>query len=177
MTNLEIFTILRPVVMLVTGVPECILADPNAQSPSGPYSSIRVRQSIRERGQANIRVTDLPDTREVRYDIRAQIICDVNIEFWRGDAMEYAEKLKECHKRPDVPWILKRQGLGWGGTEAVNNLTALQSGNFEQRAQITVRLLYEATTLVDVNRIEQVSLSVENENGAVLQSVDVTLSS
>lgn len=177
MTSLEIFAVLRPIIMLVTGVPECIFADPNAKSPTGPYSSVRVRQSIRERGQANIRVTDIPLTREVRYDIRAQIICDVNIEFWRGQAMEYAEKLKECHKRPDVPWILKRKGLGWGGTEAVNNLTALQSGNFEQRAQITVRLFYEATTLVDVNRIEQGSASVENESGTVLQSVDVNLSS
>lgn len=177
MTNSEIFAILRPIVMTVTGVPECILADPNAQAPVGPYASIRVRQAIRERGQANIRITDLPVTREVRYDIRAQIICDVNIEFWRGDAMEYAEKLKECHKRPDVPWQLYRNKLGWGGTDAVNNLTALQSANFEQRAQITVRLYYEALDIVDVNRIEQVSASVENEKGVTLQSVDVNLSS
>lgn len=177
MTNNEIFAILRPIVMTVTGVPECILADPNAQAPAGPYSSIRVRQAIRERGQANVRTIDLPLTREVRYDIRAQIICDVNIEFWRGNAMEYAEKLKECHKRPDVPWLLYRKGLGWGGTDAVNNLTALQSANFEQRAQITVRLYYEAIDIVDVNRIEQVSASVESETGTVLQSVDVNLSS
>lgn len=177
MTNLELFKILRPIVMTVTGVPECIMADPNAQAPLGDYASIRVRQAIRKRGQANIKVSDLPATREVRYDIRAQIICDVSVEFWRGNAMEYAEKLKECHKRPDVPWQLYRNGIGWVGTDAVNNLTALQSANFEQRAQITVRLYYEAVDIVDVNRIEQVSASVENETGTILQSVDVTISS
>lgn len=175
MTSEEIFAVLRPIVMTVTGVPECILADPNALAPVGPYASIRVRQAIRERGQANVKITDLAATRQVRYDIRAQIICDVSIEFWRGAAMEYAEKLKECHKRPDVPWILLRAGLGWVGTDAVNNLSALQSGNIEQRAQITLRLYYEALDIVDVNRIEQVSASVQNENGDTLQSVDVTI--
>lgn len=177
MTSLEIFKILRPIVMTVTGVPECILADPNAKSPTGPYASIRVRQSIRERGQANVTITDLPVPRQVRYDIRAQIICDVSIEFWRGNAMEYAEKLKECHKRPDVPWLLMRAGVGWGGTDAVNNLTALQSGNMEQRAQITVRLYYEAVDIVDVNNIERVVATVENEKAQTIQSVDVTVSS
>ncbi len=177
MTSLEIFKLLRPIVMNVTGVPECILADPNALAPTGPYASIRVRQAIRERGQANVRITDVPVTRQVRYDVRAQIICDVSVDFYRGAAMEYAEKLKECHKRPDVPWILMRAGLGWGGTDAVNNLTALQSGNFEQRAQITVRLYYEAVDIVDVNNIERVAAVVEDEKARFIQCVDVNLSS
>lgn len=177
MTNLEIFQLLRPIVMTVTGVPECIMADPNAKSPTGAYASIRVRQAIRERGQANVNITNLPETRQVRYDVRAQIICDVSVDFYRGTAMEYAEKLKECHKRPDVPWILMRAGVGWGGTDAVNNLTALQSGNMEQRAQITVRLYYESVDIVDVNNIERVKATVENEKGQTIQSVDVTVSS
>lgn len=177
MTSLEIFAVLRPIIMTVTGVPECILADPNAQAPTGPYASVRVRQAIRERGQANITITDLPVTREVRYNIRAQIICDVSVDFYRGTAMEYAEKLKECHKRPDVPWLLYRKQLGWGGTDAVNNLTALQSGNMEQRAQITIRLYYEAIDIVDVNRIERVSATIENEKAETIESVDVTISS
>ena len=177
MTSLEIFKILRPVIMTVTGVPECILADPNAIAPTGPYASIRVRQAIRERGQANITITDLPVPRQVRYDIRAQIICDVSVEFWRGNAMEYAEKLKECHKRPDVPWILMRAGLGWGSSDAINNLTALQSGNMEQRAQVTVKLYYEAVDIVDVNNIERVVAVTENEKAQTIQSVDVTIGS
>ena len=173
MTSLEIFKILRPILMTVTGVPECIMSDPNAQAPLGPYASVRVRQAIRERGQANVRITDVPVTRQVRYDVRAQIICDVSVDFYRGAAMEYAEKLKECHKRPDVPWILMRAGLGWGGTDAVNNLTALQSSNFEQRAQITVRLMYESSNIVDINNILSASISVQNENGDTLQSAEI----
>lgn len=159
MTNNEIFAALRPHILNVTGVSECILADPNGPSPDGPYASVRPRQSIRERGQANIIMTDgANDT--IVYEIRAQIVASCEINFFRGEAMQYAEMLKECHKRPDVCWPLWKAGIGWGGTEPVNNLTALQASNFEQRAQIIVKLLYEAVNTVTVNNILHVPFTI-----------------
>ena len=159
MTNNEIFAALRPHILNVTGVSECILADPNGPSPDGPYASVRPRQSIRERGQANIIMTDsVNDT--IVYEIRAQIVAACEINFFRGEAMQYAEMLKECHKRPDVCWPLWKVGIGWGGTEPVNNLTALQASNFEQRAQIIVKLLYEAVNTVTVNNILHVPFTI-----------------
>lgn len=159
MTNNEIFAALRPHILNVTGVSECILADPNGPSPDGAYASVRPRQSIRERGQANIIMTDgANDT--IVYEIRAQIVASCEINFFRGEAMQYAEMLKECHKRPDVCWPLWQTGIGWGGTEPVNNLTALQASNFEQRAQIIVKLLYEAVNTVTVNNILHVPFTI-----------------
>ena len=159
MTNNEIFAALRPHILNVTGVSECILADPNGPSPDGAYASVRPRQSIRERGQANIIMTDgANDT--IVYEIRAQIVASCEINFFRGEAMQYAEMLKECHKRPDVCWPLWKAGIGWGGTEPVNNLTALQASNFEQRAQIIVKLLYEAVNTVIVNNILHVPFTI-----------------
>lgn len=159
MTNNEIFAALRPHILNVTGVSECILADPNGPSPDGAYASVRPRQSIRERGQANIIMTDgANDT--IVYEIRAQIVASCEINFFRGEAMQYAEMLKECHKRPDVCWPLWQAGIGWGGTEPVNNLTALQASNFEQRAQIIVKLLYEAVNTVTVNNILHVPFTI-----------------
>lgn len=159
MTNNEIFAALRPHILNVTGVSECILADPNGPSPDGSYASVRPRQSIRERGQANIIMTDgANDT--IVYEIRAQIVASCEINFFRGEAMRYAEMLKECHKRPDVCWPLWKAGIGWGGTEPVNNLTALQASNFEQRAQIIVKLLYEAVNTVTVNNILHVPFTI-----------------
>ena len=159
MTNNEIFAALRPHILNVTGVSECILADPNGPSPDGPYASVRPRQSIRERGQANIIMTDgANDT--IVYEIRAQIVASCEINFFRGEAMQYAEMLKECHKRPDVCWPLWQKGIGWGGTEPVNNLTALQASNFEQRSQIIVKLLYEAVNTVTVNNILHVPFTI-----------------
>lgn len=159
MTNNDIFAALRPHILNVTGVSECILADPNGPSPDGPYASVRPRQSIRERGQANIIMTDgANDT--IVYEIRAQIVASCEINFFRGEAMQYAEMLKECHKRPDVCWPLWKAGIGWGGTEPVNNLTALQASNFEQRAQIIVKLLYEAVNTATVNNILHVPFTI-----------------
>lgn len=174
MTDKELFLILRPHIMRVTGVPECILADPNAKSPIGEYASVRPRQGITERGQANIYNSDQPGDL-VRTEVKSQIIAQCEINFYRGEALRRAELLKECHKLPSVTWDLFKNGIGWGGTEPVNNLTALQASNFEQRAQIVVRLMYETTNVEDVNNILSVSLGVEDEKARLLQTVDVNL--
>lgn len=176
MTDLELFQIIRPHIIRVTGVPECILADPNAPSPLNiEYASVRPRQSVRERGQANIYNSDQPGDL-VRTEVRSQIIASCEVNFYRGRALERAEKLKECHKLPSVTWDLFKHGIGWGGTDPVNNLTALQASNFEQRAQIVVRLMYETSNIEDVNNILSVSVGVEDEKARFIQSVDVNLS-
>lgn len=172
MTNNELFQILRPHIMTVTGVPQCILADPNAPAPNGEYASVRPRQSISERGQANIYTSNRPND-TVRTDVRAQIVASCEINFYRGQAMERAELLKQCHKRPDVAWDLFKHRIGWGGTEAVSNLTALQASNFEQRAQIIIKLWYESSSIVDINNILSASISVEDEKQRVLQIANI----
>lgn len=172
MTNEQLFAILRPIVMRVTGVPECILADQNAKSPTGEYASIRPRQSIDQRGQAHLVPTNRPGDL-VEVDVRAQVIATAHVNFYRGDAMARVEQLEECHKRPDVSIDLFKAKVRWLGTSAANNLTALQSVNWEQRAQISVRLGYEVSSLSEVNNILSASVIVENEKAEVLQVIEV----
>lgn len=172
MTDVEIFKVLRPIIMTVTGVPECIIADPNGRSPQGEYASVRPRQGVSERGQANIYVKDVPGD-YVRTDVRSQIVASCEVNFYRGEALRRAELLKQCNKRPDVAMTLLRNKIGWGGTEAVNNLTALQSANFEQRAQIVIKLWYETSDVVDINNILSASVIVEDEKEQVLQTINV----
>lgn len=178
MTRQELFEKIRPIIMLATGVPECILADQRAfaggpvTSPKGPYATVEPRQSVGERGQANITTTNKPGDL-VEYDVRAQIMCSVSVNFFRGEALMYAERLKQANKRPDISMMLFRSGIGWNGTEAANNLSGLQSANIEQRAQITLRLMYEAKSLAEVNNILSVTVITENEDADVLQSVTV----
>ena len=69
--------------------------------------------------------------------------------------------------------MLFKSGIGWGGTDAVNNLTALQAANWEPRAQVTVRVLYETTDVSTINAILTTSIIVENEAGDVLETVPV----
>ncbi|MFG0827900.1 LIC_12616 family protein [Pseudomonas sp. CJQ_7] len=178
MTNEELFAILRPIVMLATGVPECILADQagpgSMPAPKGPYATITPRQSVTERGQANIVTRDAPDN-QVEVDVRAQIMCAASVNFYRGQALMYAERLKQANKRPDVSMMLFRAKIGWNSTDAVNNLTSLQSANFEQRAQITIRLMYEASSLPVVNNILSASVALENERAEVIETFTVSV--
>lgn len=172
MTSEDLFDILRPIILNVTGVPECILADPNAPSPSGPYAAVRPQQGIAERGQANIKRIAQPGALQTT-EVRAQIVATCWVNFYRGDAMLFAQRLKQANKRPDVSIELLRNKLGWGGTDAINNLTALQSENFEERAQIAIRLWYETTDQATINSIERVQIGIEYEDGTLVETVDV----
>lgn len=178
MTNEELFAKLRPIVMLATGVPECILADQagpgSMPAPNGAYATITPRQSVSERGQANIITRDVPGD-QVEVDVRAQIMCAASVNFYRGEALMYAERLKQANKRPDVSVMLFKAKIGWNGADAVNNLTSLQSANFEQRSQITLRLMYEASSLPVVNNILSATVALENESAEVIETFTVSV--
>lgn len=176
MTNLQLFTILRQIVLTVTDVEECILADQNkpvprkgTQYPKGEYAVIRPQQSISERGQADIVRTAKPGAL-MDIEVRAKIECTAWINFYRGDTQTQAGKLKQCNKRPDISALLLGDNLGWVGTEAVNNLTALQSENYESRSQIAIKLWYETSDPVEINTIERISGSVEYEDGTTVST-------
>ena len=176
MTNEELFKKLRPIVMLATGVPECLLADQagtgSMPAPQGAYATITPRQSVSERGQANIVSRNRPGEL-VEVDVRAQIMCSASVNFYRGEALMYAERLKQANKRPDVSMMLFKAKIGWNSTDAVNNLTSLQSANFEQRAQITIRLMYETSSLPAINNILSATVALENEKAQVIQTFTV----
>lgn len=167
MTNEEIFDVLREIVLTVTGVPECILANPNAPGPAGEYAAIQPQQTISERGQATINRIVKPGAL-MDVEIRAKIACTAWVNFYRGDTRTTAAKLKQCNKRPDISALLFEKNLGWVGTGPVNNLTALQSENYESRAQISINLWYETSDITEINTIERINGTVEYEDGATV---------
>ena len=181
MNRLEIFNILRPIVSTLTGVSNVILADQvradgtGIPSPAGEYITIEPKQSIAQRGQANIYRTTSLSPRAIDVEPRAQIIVEASVNVFRGvDALSRVERLIECHKRPDVWATLFKAKLGWQRTSAPNNLTRLQSGNPEQRAQIYIYLLYETRDPVTINHIEAATYEVQYEDGQVVASGDIT---
>jgi hypothetical protein len=175
MTDEQLFDVLRPLILTVTGVPECILANPNAPSPSGAYCSVRAHQGITQRGQANNYKRNIPNGPyiDVEKDARAQIIAKCAIEFFRGDAMNFAQKLLQMNRRPDVQAALFKANIGWQGTGPINNITALQSDNFESRAYIDVHLMYETSDPVVINQIASAQVIVEDEKSNELANITV----
>lgn len=173
MTNKELFAKLRPIVLMVTGVPEVILANEDGTvAPKGPYASIFPRQNVRERGQANARRYNAPNNR-VTSEVKSQIIATCSVNFFRGDAHMYAELLKECNKHAAISMMLMRAGLGWNGTDAVNDLTGLQAANWEQRAQINIRVMYETKSVFEINNILSASAIIEDEKARVIETINV----
>lgn len=180
MTDAELFAIIRPIIIKATGVPECILANPNAPSPNGAYATVQIRQSVSQRGQANIHRKNIVQDGGwigVETTVKAQIIAAMSINFWRGEATMYAELLRECNKLPTVSAMLRAGKIGWGGADAVNNLNALQANNWEQRAQVTVRLWYETTNSDVINAIYSASVAVEKEDGTLIETIDISVDS
>lgn len=182
MTDDNLYTLVHEIITTVTGLAgdHVIPADDNEQSPDNTYASIKIGASRGQRGQANITKTDtalvsspIGDVRDIQHDIKAQVTVDVSINFYRGSAIENATKLFQANKRPDISVILYTASVGWKNVSAVNDLTALQSKEREQRSQITLTLMYENTSSVTTNAIYQVSVAVENENGATIQNETV----
>jgi hypothetical protein len=153
-----------------------ILADPNAPSPVGEYVSVEPKQSLSQRGQANIHRATSVTPESVDVDVRAQVMVEVSLNFYRGNARDRAERLLQANKRPDVSAILFKAGLGWNRENGINNLTTLQSNNYEQRAQMSIFLMYETTDPIVINSIESVEVSVENAKAEVLETFTVTSS-
>lgn len=175
MNRLQLFNILRPIVASVTGVSNVILADQVSStgsglpSPSGEYITIEPKQSINQRGQANIYRKTSVTPQSIDVDVRAQIVVEASVNVFRGvDAISRIDRLLQCNKRPTVSAALRAGKLGWQRTSAPNNLTRLQSGNPEQRAQVYIYLMYETTDIDVINTIESAGYEVQYENGDVI---------
>lgn len=173
MTELELFNIIRPIVLLVTGVPECILANPNAESPSGEYAVIEPKSNVTSRGQANIVSKDKVGPIDIDVTIKRQLIAQCSVQFYRGAALDYASRLMDCNKRSDVSRMLYQAGVGWNRAGPVNNLKTLQSDNVENRSQISLFLMYEETDETSVNSIERIQIQVQNEDAQVLETIEL----
>ncbi|QHJ84265.1 MAG: hypothetical protein [Caudoviricetes sp.] len=173
MTDEELYLVLRQIALKATGVSMVILADTNQDAPTTDYCAIRPRAAVSERGQANITESYDATAQTITTTVRQQLIVSSDFDFYRGTAPQTAAKMKQANKLPSVSSMLSAAGIGWADTSSVMNLTAIQSNNMEQRAQITVRLFMEEVLTDTVNTIEKVSVSVQNEKGVVLQEIDV----
>lgn len=175
MTRLELFQILRPIVISKTGVPECILADQNEPAPSGEYATIGF-MPISEIGTGghSYKEVDAVDGninfKDLEVTVKSSQEVQVSVNFYRGNARDYAPKLKQADQFPSVHETMLINGLGWMRTSEVNNLTALNQAEQEPRAQIYIYLRRMESATETVQAIYTTSWEIENENGDVISS-------
>lgn len=175
MTRQELFEIIRPMIVTATGVPECILADPNAPSPDGEYAVIELLP-ITQVGQGGQKYDEIdavdgnPDFKDLEVTIRQSQEIQVSVNFYRGAARDYAPRLMQAANIPSINESLIRHRLGWMRTGPVNNLTALNQGNYEPRAQIDIFIRRMDEIKSTVQQIYSAAYEAENENGDTIAS-------
>ncbi len=173
MNEVDIFNVLRPIVLSMTTVPTAILGNPNEPAPSGPYASILPSLTIVERGQAII-YNENDGINNINRTVKAQQIAECSINFYRDNAHYNAGQMMQANKVHSVWLQLYENKLGWIRTGPVNNLNFLQSNNWEPRAQISIFLAVEATIIKEnINTIEQLQVIIENEDGNIIADTNI----
>lgn len=176
MTREELFDILRPIIVSKTGVPECILADPDAPAPSGEYASVEPFSGITEIGtggqtQREIDAVDgNPDFKDLEITVNSNQEVQVSVNFYRGNARDYAPKLKQSDKFPSTHETMLINGLGWMRTGPINNLTTLNQGRQEPRAQVDIFIRRVEKATETVQQIYSASWEGENEDGDTIST-------
>lgn len=173
MTNYDIYTVMRQIVMKVTGLKQVYLADQAVQAPSGTYATIRVAQGVQPMALGTVRRTYDKEKQTVTETVSCPVRYDIPVNFYRAGAMDYAPMLINCSRLSGVHALLLSKRLGWAGSDPVQNLTALQSSEQEERAVIVVHLVGEKKVSQTVNSIEAARIIVEDEKTNVLRDSDV----
>ena len=177
MTREELFATMRSIVLAVTDVDECILDDQNAIAPTGEYCTIEPFSAITHVGrgavsQSEVVAGDDPNFNDIEETLTTLLEARVDINFFRGDARLHAQKLMFSDQRSDIYNTLYTDGVFWMRTDAVNNLTALNSAQYEPRAQISVYVRFEQDQTATVQQVYVAPIEMENEGGDVLVSFD-----
>ncbi len=175
MNRLELFSIMREIVLTVTGISECILDDQNYTAPSGEYCTIEPFSNLRQIGRGavtdeEVDAEDGEDYYDIEETLTTLIEATVSVNFYRGDARNYAQKLMFCDERSDIHEKLLVNNLGWMRTDAANNLTTLNSAQQEPRSQINIYIQFEQDQSYTVQQIYHVEFEIQNEDGDIIST-------
>lgn len=163
----EIFEAIKKVVERLTGV-QAFSANQNDIAPRGAYATILVMQSAVATSRGTVKQKIINDGNDAVVTARYPVTWTVTINFWRGKAIENATRMLNLFYLPATSDELFAKGIGLVNCSTVQNLTALQSKSFEERAVITLTLTTFEEISEQVGVIRKFGISVENEDGKEL---------
>jgi hypothetical protein len=146
MNKHEVFLIIQKIIHSYDDKIICIKSDQNAPAPEGLYASVRVDHNSERLAAPTVET--VVDNEGLTHTYSKEIMFTVSINFYRTGALDACEYMLSMNDLQSVSELLTANGLGWGGTSNVRNLTALQYSEMEERAQIEVRL-YANPTVTD----------------------------
>jgi hypothetical protein len=181
MTREELFQILRPIVVNVTGVAQVILANQSTKAPTGEYCTIEPFSNLTQLGRGHLKRENIPavdgdsNFEDLGETLTVSMEAVMSVNFYRGNAQDYAQKLMFCDQRSAVSEYLFENVVGWMGCDPVNNLTMLNSGQYEQRSQMNIRVRFKQEQTDSIQAIYEASWIAEDENANELASGSVEL--
>ena len=116
----------------------CVHADQNAPAPKGLYASIRVLHHMEHLASPYKKQTTTDEGITTEY--YKQMRYRLNVNFYRNGALEACEFMLGAHRLESIAALMLKHDIGWGGTTSVRNLSALQSTELEERANIEINL-------------------------------------
>lgn len=159
----DIYKVVSQIVRTVTQVKTCVRANDTAEAPKGDYCSILVSESIDPTAKGEKRRKTDKDGLTVTTTVVIPVIYQITCNFYRNGAISKATQMIHCFRLPTINNALYLAGLGWLGSDPVQNLTDLQSGAMEERAAIVIRLVGEVEQSDTVNTIQKVPVRVLDE--------------
>lgn len=174
MTEDDIYKVVSQIVREVTGVKTCVRANDVAEAPAGDYCSILVSQTIDPTAKGEKRRKTSADGLSIVTTVVIPVVYHVTCNFYRTGALSQATKMIHCFRLPTINNALFLAGLGWLGSDPVQNLTDLQSGRMEERAVIVIRLVGEIEQSDTVNTILEVPIQVIDENDRLLYETQIS---
>lgn len=156
-----LFDLVRDIVLTVTKIESCVMADANVIAPKGEYATIRVQDNLVHVGTSSSRYENYND--DLMHVIVVPYYFDVIVNFYRGNAINYARLFSASDRYDKVKSKLRKAQVGWIRCSSIQDLTALQSNTREPRCEVKLRLVVADIRQEEVNAIHSVKLNVFDE--------------
>lgn len=155
----------RQLVRTVVVMPEksVIPANENAPLPKTPFATVFI-PDLESTGEDSLSYEEIEgDDFHLVEKLEGQRIFTASIQFFKGEAMASAHKLKSRIGLSPNLQAMQRAGLGLVDITPVRDLSAIVSSEWEQRAQlnITFHVVSVETMPVDIYDTFPVSINVD----------------
>ena len=110
--ELIIYKTLRTIILNVTGVSECILAEQNAPAPQSDYASIFINKSVENHNRPYLDYTFNNQDLTLSNAVIKDLVMTVQVDFYREHANQKARLLKDCQYMPSVSNLLNSSKIG-----------------------------------------------------------------
>lgn len=139
--RLELNRAVRALVAMATGIPAEFVSpqDQSLDIPAAPqvWATVKVTP-FGSVGQDEVKYANAT-SEQVTEKVEGQRLCVASINIYRTGALDYADKLKSRVRLSNAVAHMQANNIGFIGFGPVNDLTAVEDEEWEERAQVDLQ--------------------------------------